>query len=100
MAKQPKATFVLKKPAVGPALIAADSKVTRGQTMIALMREEGGATAKTLADAVGWQIHSVRGFIAGTLRKRADLAVTTTRTETGMRYSVADSQTLAPEAQG
>ncbi|RYG89169.1 MAG: DUF3489 domain-containing protein [Alphaproteobacteria bacterium] len=61
---------------------------SRGDTMIALMREEGGATAQALAEAVGWQLHSVRGFISGTLKKRADLKVASERVDGVTRYSV------------
>ncbi len=66
------------------------TKPTRAETLIALMRKEGGATAKALAEAVGWQLHSVRGFISGTLKKRTDLEVVAARAEGGTRYSVRD----------
>ena len=63
-------------------------KVTRADTLIALMRSEAGATALELAATVGWQAHSVRGFIAGTLKKRADLTVNATREDGVTRYRV------------
>jgi hypothetical protein len=66
------------------------ARVTKTDTLIALMRAEGGATAQALAEAVGWQVHSVRGFIAGTLKKRADLGVTTERKDGATRYRVTD----------
>ena len=66
-------------------------KVTRAETLVSLMRTEAGATAPELAAAVGWQIHSVRGFIAGTLKKRTDLGVTTTREGGATRYRVVAS---------
>ncbi len=50
------------------------------------MRSETGATASELAAAVGWQVHSVRGFIAGTLKKRAGMRVTATRVDGVTRY--------------
>jgi hypothetical protein len=65
-------------------------RVTRGETLIAMMRSQGGATALELATAVGWQVHSVRGFIAGTLKKREDLEVTATRIDGLTRYRVID----------
>lgn len=65
---------------------------SRGETLIAMMRADAGATAAALAAAVGWQVHSVRGFISGTLKKRADLVVTTTRGEGGTRYRVTDAE--------
>ena len=69
---------------------AADPKTGKADAMIALMRKEGSASAAELAAAAGWQIHSVRGFIAGTLKKRADLEVTTLKAEGGVRYHVRD----------
>lgn len=64
--------------------------VTRAQTMIAMMRKPDGATAAELSAAVGWQLHSVRGFIAGTLKKRSDLTVTAERKDGATHYLVAD----------
>lgn len=37
--------------------------------LIELVSREGGATSAELCEALGWQPHTVRGFIAGTLRK-------------------------------
>ncbi len=54
-----------------------------------LLKQPGGATAKELMKATGWQPHSVRGFLSGTVRKKMGLAVTSTKTEDGERtYSV------------
>lgn len=75
-----------------PVLAAAAPKPTRAQTMIDLMRDEDGASIETLADAVGWQAHSVRGFIAGTLKKRTDLVVIRLKTEGPARYRVTKAQ--------
>jgi len=68
----------------------ADRKPTRSSTLIALMRAEGGKTAEELAHSVGWQKHSVRGFIAGTLKKRGDLDVLTVKTDGVTRYQLRD----------
>lgn len=37
--------------------------------MVALMRREGGATMADLMTATGWQAHSVRGALAGSLKR-------------------------------
>lgn len=66
----------------------AAAQTTRSEQLINLMLGETGATAADLAGAVGWQIHSVRGFISGTLKKRADLAVITERVDGTTRYRV------------
>jgi hypothetical protein len=54
-----------------------------------LLKLSGGATFAEIMKATGWQAHSVRGFISGTLRKKLGLAVTSTKGEDGERsYSV------------
>jgi hypothetical protein len=66
-------------------------RVTRSDTLLDLMRTEGGATAQALAEAVGWQVHSVRGFISGNMKKRTDLVVTVIKADGVTRYHVADT---------
>ena len=66
------------------------ARTSRSQTMIDLLRSDRGASAAELGAAVGWQVHSVRGFIAGTLKKRSDLTVTTERKDGVTRYRVTE----------
>ena len=54
-----------------------------------LLKRPGGATAKELLKATGWQPHSLRGFLSGTVSKKMGLAVTSTKGEDGERsYSI------------
>ena len=54
-----------------------------------LLKRPGGATAKELLKATGWQPHSVRGFISGTVGKKMKLTVVSTKGEDGERiYSI------------
>ncbi|MGD1092192.1 MAG: DUF3489 domain-containing protein [Bryobacteraceae bacterium] len=54
-----------------------------------LLKRPGGATAKELMKATGWQPHSVRGFLSGTVGKKMGLTVTSTKGEDGERsYSI------------
>ena len=54
-----------------------------------LLKRPGGATAKELMKATGWQAHSVRGFLSGTVGKKMGLAVTSAKGEDGERtYSL------------
>jgi hypothetical protein len=74
-----------KKPAAG----ARDGSKT--QQVLELLKRPGGATAQELMKATGWQPHSVRGFLSGTIGKKMRLAVTSTKGEDGERsYSIKD----------
>ena len=53
--------------------------------VLELMKREGGVTAKELMAVTGWQAHSVRGFISGTLGKKMGLTVVSTKGENGER---------------
>jgi hypothetical protein len=57
--------------------------------VLGLLQRAGGATAKELIKVTGWQPHSVRGFLSGTVGKKMGLTVTSTKGEDGERhYSV------------
>ncbi len=45
-------------------------KVTKLDQIIALLARPGGAAIDDLMAATGWQAHSVRGALAGSLRKK------------------------------
>jgi hypothetical protein len=54
-----------------------------------LLKRPGGATAQELQRATGWQPHSVRGFLSGTLRKKMGLEVISMKGDNGRRsYSI------------
>jgi Protein of unknown function (DUF3489) len=57
--------------------------------VLALLKRTGGVTAKELMKATGWQPHSVRGFLSGTVGKKMGLTVISTKGEDGERtYSL------------
>ena len=56
--------------------------------LVARMRAPGGATIPDLMETTGWQAHSVRGAIAGAIKKKLGLAVTSTKTEAGRVYRI------------
>lgn len=45
-------------------------KINKTKIILDLVKRKGGATQEELETATGWQRHTLRGFIAGTLRKR------------------------------
>jgi hypothetical protein len=83
-----------KKAAKGAkkAVPAAKEKGTRsGKTnkILELLRQPGGVTSSALQKASGWQPHSVRGFLSGTVGKKMGLKVNSVKGEDGERnYSI------------
>jgi Protein of unknown function (DUF3489) len=58
-------------------------------TIVELLKRPDGAIAKELLKATGWQRHSLRGFLSGTVGKKMGLSVTSTKGEDGERsYSI------------
>ena len=54
-----------------------------------LLKREGGVTSRELMAATGWQPHSVRGFLSGTVGKKMGLKVVSAKGENGERsYSI------------
>ena len=62
---------------------------SKAATILDLLKRKDGVTLKELMKASGWQPHSVRGFLSGTVGKKLGVAVTSTKGEDGERtYSV------------
>ena len=59
-------------------------RVSKGGTILELLKRSGGVTAKELIKTTGWQEHSVRGFLSS-LRKRMGLKIVSTKAENGER---------------
>lgn len=61
--------------------------------VIALLRRREGATLAALVKATGWKQHSVRGFLAGTVRKKLKLALISERVDGVRTYRIGASKT-------
>jgi len=83
---------VASAPAGGAAGPRAGSKQAQG---IDLLQRPDGATVDELATAMGWQRHTVRGLIAGALKKKLGLDVVSEKTERGRCYRIGESRPAA-----
>jgi hypothetical protein len=78
-----------KKAAKGRSKTMCARQGSKTAKVLDLLKRSGGATLKEIMKATGWQAHSVRGFLSGTLGKKMKLTVTSTKAEDGARsYSV------------
>ena len=64
--------------------------VQRSKTdeLIKLLRKRGGASLAELQKATGWQPHSVRGFLSGTVKKRLGHVLLSKKSADGVRRYV------------
>ena len=68
------------KPTAGP-----DTKNAR---IIAMLRTPAGAAIAAIVTATNWQQHSVRGFLAGVVRKKLGLNLVSEQTDKGRVYRI------------
>ena len=65
---------------------------TKKQIALALLERSKGASIAEMQDAMGWQSHSVRGFLAGTVRKMPGTVLTSEKPGSGpRRYRVEEA---------
>ncbi len=65
----------------------ADSKQAR---LITMLRASSGATVAAMMAATEWQQHSVRGFLAGVIRKKLGLNLVSEESDDGRVYRIKD----------
>lgn len=76
-----------KAPATGAT---ENSRATKIGSLIAQLRQRQGATLAEIAEATGWQHHSIRGAISGHIKKKLGLTVASTKDDQGARrYRIA-----------
>jgi hypothetical protein len=62
---------------------------SKTEKVLDLLKRPDGASLKEIMKATGWQPHSVRGFLSGTVGKKMGMEVTSSKGEDGERsYSV------------
>jgi hypothetical protein len=65
---------------------------TKHARIIAMLRTPAGATIASLVTATEWQQHSVRGFLAGVVRKKLRLNLVSEQTDKGRVYRIKDGK--------
>jgi Protein of unknown function (DUF3489) len=61
--------------------------------IVTLLKRSGGATLDVLVKATGWQKHSVRGFLAGTVRKKLKLPLISEKVDGNRTYRIGSPKT-------
>jgi hypothetical protein len=63
---------------------------TKQGRILVMLRAPSGVTIDAIMHATGWQQHSVRGFLAGVVRKKLGLNLVSAATEGGRFYRIID----------
>jgi hypothetical protein len=64
--------------------------------VIVMLQSPTGATIAAMMKATGWQQHSVRGFLAGVVRKRLKLKLSSKEVDGNRVYQIASRESGSP----
>src|SRR5688572_30683237 len=92
-AKKPSTATAAPVPAAKPSspTFGAPKKAVAGSKqsrVITMLRSPGGATIAAMMKATGWQQHSVRGFLAGVVRKKLKLKLDSKKIDGSRFYRI------------
>ena len=79
------ATIPARKHEAPPVQPTVDGPATKHAQFLQLLHRPDGASIEDTMQATDWQQHSVRGFLAGTVKKKMGLALTSSKTEGDVR---------------
>ena len=65
---------------------------TKSERITMLLRRAKGASIDEIVGASGWQPHSIRGFISGTIVKRKGLTIASDKTDGERRYRIVEAE--------
>jgi hypothetical protein len=92
--KRPSASSATRAPAAKPSTPSdpdaqKSDPGSKQSRIVAMLRSPGGTTIAAMMKATGWQQHSVRGFLAGTVRKRLKLKLGSQMVDGNRVYRIA-----------
>lgn len=65
------------------------TRITKDAQLLSLLSQHEGASIEDMMHATNWQQHSVRGFLAGTVKKKLGLELTSSKAdEEPRRYRI------------
>jgi hypothetical protein len=76
----------------------AERSDTKHARIIAMLRAPTGTTIAAIMTATDWQQHSVRGFLAGVVRKKLDLNLVSELNDKGRVYRIMDGKASSTTA--
>ncbi len=60
-------------------------RVTKQERVLTLLSQSDGASIEEMMLATDWQQHSVRGFLAGTVKRKLGFSLTSSKSNGGVR---------------
>ncbi len=85
--KKPASRLSVEQPPKGEPQAARETKHGR---LVALLNQPSGASIEEMMQATDWQQHSVRGFLAGTVKRKLGLDLTSFKSDGEVRrYRIA-----------
>ena len=81
--------------AKAPQVSRVSSGATKHDRILGLLRTKGGASIAAMSKVTGWQPHSVRGFLAGTVKKKLGLTLESEKTKSGRIYRIVKAKASA-----
>src|ERR1700686_2671436 len=79
------------RPTAGDPKIKKAAPSSKQSRVIAMLRSSSGSTIAAIMKVTGWQQHSVRGFLAGVVRKKLALNLNSKKVDGERIYRIVDA---------